>query len=255
MLERRTFAKAEFVETTDGHVRLMAPLTHELAEMMPTWARLLAPWAERVAHSFGAVMAGKYSPATPLTSSRIKAAQAVVKARKAESSLMRAHKAEPTPRQQPASVPAVLPLWSCPECGGPVTNPRHVRCDACIAADPAHSPEISRRRGAAISARKRALIAWDDAHPGATYDPELYTRDILPRLGTVRLAAIIEATGVCKATASGWRNGRTTPHVSTWPALARLVGADLPGTGADVIDLTAELTHPISTLKAKEATP
>jgi len=35
MAGHRTFAKAEFIETVDGHVRLMAPLTHELAEMMP----------------------------------------------------------------------------------------------------------------------------------------------------------------------------------------------------------------------------
>lgn len=86
---------------------------------MPTWARSLAPWAEKAAHSLGAVMAGKYSAATPLTSSQIKAAQAVVKARKAESSLMGARKGAPTAHQRPASAPAALPLWSCAECGEP----------------------------------------------------------------------------------------------------------------------------------------
>ena len=30
MVERRTFRKAEFTETSDGHVRLLAPLTHQL---------------------------------------------------------------------------------------------------------------------------------------------------------------------------------------------------------------------------------
>ena len=53
--------------------------------------------------------------------------------------------------------------------------------------------------------------------------PGLFARDILPRLGTVKLAAIIEATRCCKATASRWRNGHTTPQVSPWPALADLV--------------------------------
>ncbi|MHB8246885.1 MAG: CRISPR-associated endonuclease Cas1 [Acidimicrobiales bacterium] len=154
MIERRTFTKAEFTETSDGHVRLLAPLTHELAETMPTWARALAPWAEKVAHTLGAVMAGKYQPATPLTASRTKAAQAVVKARKLEAS-RRATRS--TPRQRAATQGPVLPLWTCPGCGGAVSNPRHVRCDACIAADPAQAPEIRGRRGAAIAARKRAL--------------------------------------------------------------------------------------------------
>jgi CRISPR-associated endonuclease Cas1 len=47
ILESRTFRKVEFSETADGHVRLRAPLTHELAETMPRWARSLAPFVKR----------------------------------------------------------------------------------------------------------------------------------------------------------------------------------------------------------------
>jgi hypothetical protein len=190
---------------------------------MPLWARSLAPWAEKVAHILGRAMDGKYQAATPLTSSRTKAAQAVVKARKIEAS-RRATRS--TPRQRPASELAALPLWSCPDCGGTVTNPRHVRCDACIAADPAQAPEIRGRRGAAIAARKRALAEWDSLNPGAVYDPELFARDILPRLATVKLSEIVEATGMSKAYASDVRRGKWTPHVSTWEALAALVRLD-----------------------------
>jgi hypothetical protein len=68
----RTFRKAEFSETPEGHVRLRTPLTHELAETMPRWARSLAPVAERVAHMLGRrAMEGHYTAATPLTSSRL----------------------------------------------------------------------------------------------------------------------------------------------------------------------------------------
>jgi hypothetical protein len=84
MLEGRTFRKAEFTETEHGHVRLRAPLTHELAETLPRWARSLAPIAEKVAHMLGHAMEGKYTPATPLTSAKLRSAQAVVKARKTE---------------------------------------------------------------------------------------------------------------------------------------------------------------------------
>jgi CRISPR-associated endonuclease Cas1 len=222
LLERRTFRKVEFIETSDGHVRLRSPLTHELAETMPQWAKSLGPIAEHVAHVFGKAMAGTYSAATPLTSRRLRDAQAVVQARKVEATR---RAAAGRVLQRAAVQPAALPLWTCPDCGGAVTNPRHVRCEACIAADPAQASEIRGRRGAAIAARKRALSEWDKANPGAVYDPELFRRDILPRLASVRLSEIAEATGCCKASASDIRRGKWTPHVSTWSGLATLAGA------------------------------
>jgi len=233
MVERRTFRKAEFTETSDGHVRLLAPLTHELAETMPQWARSLGPIAEHVAHVFGEAMAGTYSAATPLTSCRLRDAQAIVKARKIEASR---RAAAGRVLQRPAAESTALPLWTCPDCGGAVTNPRHVRCDACIAADPAQAPEIRGRRGAAIAARKRALSEWDKANPDVVYDPELFRRDILPRLAGVKLSEIVKATGMSKAFASQVRMGKFTPHVSTWRTLGGLVGIEieapshLPGT-------------------------
>jgi len=143
---------------------------------MPRWAEALGPIAEHVAHVFGKAMAGTYSAATPLTRSRTRAAQAVVRARKASA---RTAAASSTALQKPTSAKAPT-LWSCPDCGGAVTNRLHVRCDACITADPAQTPEIRGRRAAAISARKRALIEWDRANPGVTYDPELFRREIQP---------------------------------------------------------------------------
>ncbi len=221
MIERRTFRKVEFTETSDGHVRLRSPLTHDLAETMPLWAKSLSPIAEHVAHVFGKAMHGSYSAVTPLTSRRLRDAQAVVKARKVEATR---RAAASRVLQCPAVQPAALPLWTCPDCGKAVTNPRHVRCEACIAADPASTPEIRGQRGAAIAARKRALTEWDKVNPGVVYDPELFRREILPRLGTVPLAEIMEAADCSKASASDYRRGKRTPHVSTWAALGQVVG-------------------------------
>ncbi len=190
----------------------------------PRWAKSLGPIAEHVAHVFGKAMDGSYSAATPLTSRRRRDAQAVVRARKVEASR---RAAAGRILQRPAVQPAALALWTCPECGGAVTNPRHVRCETCIGADPAHSPEIRGRRGAAIAARRRALTEWDKVNPDAVYDPELFRREILPRLGTVPLAEIMEAAGCCKASASDYRRGKRTPHVSTWGALGKLVGVEV----------------------------
>jgi CRISPR-associated endonuclease Cas1 len=232
MVERRTFRKAEFTETSDGHLRLLAPLTHELAETMPQWAKALGPIAEHVAHVLGKAMAGTYSATTPLTSRRHRDAQAVVKARKASA---RSAAMSSTPLQK-ATAATALPLWTCPDCGGAVTNPRHVRCEECIAADPAQAPEIRGRRGAAIAARKRALVEWDKANPGVVYDPELFRREILPRLANVPLSEIVEAAGCSKASASDIRRGKRTPHVSTWAALAGLVGTAMLESRTQVVD-------------------
>jgi hypothetical protein len=125
--------------------------------------------------------------------------------------------------QEPTAATA-LPTWTCPACGGAVTNHRHVRCDVCISADPTHSPAIRGRRGAAITARKRAQAEWDAANPGTVYDRELFRREILPKLQTVRLSEIADTAGCSKASASDIRRGKWAPHVSTWAALSFLAG-------------------------------
>ena len=43
----------------------------------------------------------------------------------------------------------------------------------------------------------------------------------------MKLADIMEATGYSKGYCSTIRAGTWTPHVSTWPALALLVGLDV----------------------------
>jgi CRISPR-associated endonuclease Cas1 len=218
LVEHRTLRKVEFVEAPDGHVRLRSPLTHELAETMPRWAKSLAPIAEHVAHAFGRAMAGKYQPVSPLTRNRTRAAQAAVKARKIAAQLA----ATSSTARQKSTGAGAFPLWTCPDCGGAVTNPRQVRCETCIAADPVSTSEVRERRGAAIAARKRALAEWDKANPGAVYDPELFRREILPRLANIKLMDIAEAAGCCKASASDIRRGKWAPHVSTWAALRAL---------------------------------
>jgi len=129
---------------------------------MPQWVKWLGPIAEHVTHVFGKATAGTYSAATPLTRVRTRAAQAMVKARKTSA---RYAAASSTALQKPAATSA-RPSWTCPDCGQTVTNPRHVRCEARIDADPASTPEIRGRRGAAIAARKRRLSEWEAANPG-----------------------------------------------------------------------------------------
>jgi len=53
-------------------------------------------------------------------------------------------------------------------------------------------------------------------------------RDTLPRLGTVKLSEIVEATGLSKSCASQVRAEKFTPHVSTWRTFDELVGVTQP---------------------------
>ncbi len=219
LLASRTFRKSDFAELPDGHCRIMAPLAHELAETMPRWRQLVAPIAERVAHALGQAMAGKYVAHTPLTGRRLRDAQATVKARKAVARGV----ALTSSTQQRPSRSARLPLWSCVDCGGQVTNREHVRCDACIEADPRQTPAIRKKRAQAIASRKRALRERGDAGLPEHCDQDWYRREVLPRLTGVKLAAIMEAAGCSKGFASVVRMGKSTPHVSTWKQLAALV--------------------------------
>jgi hypothetical protein len=79
---------------------------------------------------------------------------------------------------------------------------------------PRQTAEVRGRRGAAIAARKRALVEWEEANPGAGYDPERFAQEILPGLAGVKLSEIVEVTGLSKSYASTVRAGKWTPHVS-----------------------------------------
>lgn len=230
LLAERTFHKRDFTETRDGHVQLMAPLTHELAESLPRWRDAVGPWAEKVAHTLGQEISGHYVASTPLTSRRGKIAQAAVKARKTEA-LTRA-KTAGAPRQRPQIEKATS--FGCVDCGALVTSVHRVRCDACISQDARQTPAIRTSRAQAIASRKRALVEWEKAHPGTVEDPAYFAREILPRLAAIQLTAITEACSCSKGFASDVRRGRWRPHVSTWPALASLVGAPPPEKSEEV---------------------
>jgi hypothetical protein len=65
----------------------------------------------------------------------------------------------------------------------------------------------------ASEVRRRTRRSGNKADPGALYDPELFRREILPKLAGVKLSEIVEAAGCSKAYASDIRRGKWTPHV------------------------------------------
>ncbi len=240
LVAERMFHKRDFVERADGHVRIAAPLTHELAATMPTWRREVGPYAEAVAHALSDAVAGKTTTTTPLTNTKATAAQAEVRRRKAEAARTRAetahaeHRASRPTRRPRAKAPeqAAAAMARCLDCGGPLTRPRHVRCESCWDRQPGQSREARRRRGRSIAMARSELDAWRAEHPHARARPEDFAA-IRAGLAGFTLARIMAATGCSKAAASQWRTGRHVPAPRHWAALAELAGVEVP---AGVID-------------------
>lgn len=231
LVAERAFHKRDFVERSDGHVRVAAPLTHELAATMPTWRKAIARHAEAVAHIITDQVAGKTSRTTPLTGSKANAAQAAVRRRKAAEARARAevdhavHRAaKPTRRRSGVDSKSAPTLFAtCVDCGGPLARSRHVRCPDCWEHQPGQSRDARQRRGRSIAMARSELERWKAEHPHANADPAAF-ESIRSGLATVKLSAIMTACGVSKATASGWRSGRYVPPIRHWERLAALAG-------------------------------
>ena len=231
LVAERMFHKRDWIERADGHVRIAAPLAHELATTMPTWRRALAPHAEKVAHLFADQVAGKLTLSTPLTNAKATAAQAAVRRRKAQEARARAEAAHAEhraakPTRRPATVDperAAALFATCIDCGGQLARSRHVRCPSCWERQPGQSREARRRRGRSIAMARSELDRWRAEHPHATANAADFA-PVREALSTVKLSAIMAACAVSKATASGWRSGRQLPPLRHWQALAELAG-------------------------------
>ncbi len=251
LIAERPFRKADYVERSDGHVRVAAPLAHDLAATLPTWRKAVAPVAEKVAHLFADQVAGKITTTTPLTATKAVAAQAEVRRRKATEARARAeadhavHRSTKPRRRITAPSPeqAVVALARCVDCGAELARTSHVRCPACWERQPGQSRDVRRRRGRSIAMARSELEQWKADHPHAKARPEDFAA-VRTRLAAFKLADIGAATGVSKATASSWRSGRLVPALRHWEALANLVGVPCPLVdspdrtgGGEVVDL------------------
>ena len=229
LLERRTFGKREFFETRQGACRLMPPLPQALAELAPEMAKLAAPVVEQVAKRLSEARGTKAQPLTIptlLTEANRSVGRDAVRVKP-----MREAKVELTvPRACKACGVVLLrqDRGHCNEC-----MPREVRASATafreagrmkLAAlraegeDPAHSEEANRQRGIKVSQAQKAFRQWNAAHGGEA-DPEVFRRDILPRLQSVSLGMMAKATGLSQSYCSSIRRGLHVPHQRHWGVL------------------------------------
>ena len=85
--------------------------------------------------------------------------------------------------------------------------------------DPGKTPEALTKMGASQAQRKAEPRAWDLAHP-EKLDPEVYWREVYPRVQDLASAGRMRRTGL----SSGWawrvKRGKTVTHRRWWERLA-----------------------------------
>jgi len=227
VLATRRFRSVDFIETPDGTCRLTESVTHSLVDAMGYWARIIAPVAERVAHTIGASSPNLVRIRTPLTGDRQRT---------------------PGQAQPDANAPRATPtnvLPGCVDCGRPLTRSRQKRCGDCdqlakvdrmkaratlgrtarmsAAADPAQTPEARTARIVGITASRAARDKWNAANVTSAADRDEFVKHVLPRLAEVPLQRIADSAGVSIASASLIRRGKLFPHARHWPILTELV--------------------------------
>ena len=135
---------------------------------------------------------------------------------------------------------------ACHECGVVLEGSRRKHCGTCFpgrreaataifasvgpaalakrraeGTDPAHTVEARRKQGLRATANVRANQDWDKSNPSDSADLD-FEREILPRIQTVPLSRIMEATGLSLRYSSLIRRGSKVPHRRHWTKLQQL---------------------------------
>lgn len=229
LISRRTFTAGDFMETRKGACRILAPVTHILAETTSQWAQAIAPVVEQTCRLLLSDK-GNRQQAFPTLLTQTN------------------RRAVPGRTRRPAKrtvAKAPLPAGTCSLCGAALPSPDRIVCDDCLperrqehladlaasgpaalarmraeGRDPMDRPEARRKVGAVNARRKHEAAEWERAHERP--DPEVFTREILPQLAGVTLTQIQRATGLSKRSCSRIKHG-WVPHPMHWEGLRKLV--------------------------------
>jgi CRISPR-associated endonuclease Cas1 len=231
LLRDRVFQVSNFYETQRGNVRLLAPLTHELAETLPGWRQLIAPVTESVASTLLERDPALEKFPTPLSEANRRADRA-----------RRHDRAQP-----PVQTRAPRPERRCKRCGGELPHRDRVYCDEClphyqrdrydafIAAglstrgrqrdkglDPSHGGAAAARRGASRRRRIAEQAAWEADNPDPQTDASVFAEEILPAIQQLPLSDLVRATGLTSGYLAQVRSGAKVPHPRHWQRLRAL---------------------------------
>jgi CRISPR-associated endonuclease Cas1 len=216
-LMQEPLQRSDFSESVNGNCRISSDLCSKLSETAPTWGKLVAPWAEYVAHMLWSSSVSRSRSAnafkTPLTETHRREA-----------------KGAPAPNLK---IPKVQHV--CRGCGKPIGKD-HENCGNCappkkmmIAAArlgrvAAQTPEARAKHAESISRQTLARYAWDASTQPAWLTPEFFSQKIQPPLASMPASVIQSRLGVSRWYASRIRQGQYRPHPRHWLTLAELAG-------------------------------
>jgi CRISPR-associated endonuclease Cas1 len=215
LIATRPLTKIDFDEDRRGVLRVLAPLTHRIAEAMPAWALALGPVVEHVAKILG--QASPYEVSVPSVLSHDKHKAAARRRLTAEGSAVRTvatsgpNASRLSPRSKTRQHPTVasgrgLPIATCRGCGGVLPSdqdrnkPRRSWCDECL---PRYRTEVeaSLNGTSRIAAEKvRTLTGVPPAHTRAAQERR---QDANRRRQLARLAWEAEHGGLSPDRTSG----------------------------------------------------
>ena len=214
---REPFRRSDFFEERNGNCRLLKKLTAKLSETMSVWGKLVAPWAEYVAHRLWATTprAGRSPIPTRLT---------------------QRHRRE---AKSGSSAPTVaIPKHDrvCRGCGKKIRAGRS-DCGRCaiegatkrlaaaarIGRIAGHTPKALAKEAESQRQHAKARTSWAPSSQPSWLTPDLYSEKIQPQLAGVSASTIASRMGVSRWYAGKIRQGYR-PHPRHWQALAQLVG-------------------------------
>jgi CRISPR-associated protein Cas1 len=209
--------RSDFFETATGNCRISSHVCSKLSETAPTWAKLVAPWAEYIAHMLWSASRSRLLPAnafkTPLTQSHRREA-----------------KGSSAPK---VNIPTVQHV--CRGCGKPLGKD-HQNCGDCappqqmmIAAAQlgrvaAKTLEARTKHAKSMSRQALARYAWNPSSQPAWLSAEFFSDSIQPLLTNVSASVIQSRLGISRYYASKIRQGQCRAHPRHWKELALLAG-------------------------------
>ncbi len=198
----------------------MGSFAVRLSETAPTWARAVAPFAERIAHTLWLSIrkpVRQLYPATRLTESRRRKARG--------GSASRAAQYPPSPPRicRTCGVPLKRGRSYCASCAVTVSRENLIEA-ARLGRVATHSAEAEAHRAETQRRHAAARYAWRPSEQPAWLNEETYAQKIQPRLAGVTVPVISAALGISEPYATDIRAGRCRPHRRHWLTLAQPVG-------------------------------
>lgn len=222
---REPFRRSDFFEERNGNCRLLRTLTAKLSETMSFWGKLVAPWAEYVAHTLWATTSRKGSTPIPTR-------------------LTQRHRREAKGGLPAPTVSTPKPDRVCRGCGKTIRAGRS-DCGKCaidgatkrlveaarVGGIAGHTPEALAKEGKSQRQHAKAQSLWAASSQPSWLTPEFYSEQIQPLLAEVSTSIVASRLGVSRWYAGKIRQGYC-PHPRHWQSIARLVGLsiDLPDT-------------------------